>query len=110
MKLNEITATGHTPLLIILMQQLLKKGERIAWSHERGARFAKSDESTAPWWIQKIERKDHPVTNTSPKWLFTYDHGIAIRGVTYSGDNFDNEFELIPGKTKGTWEFRSRVD
>ncbi len=108
MKLSEITDEDSTPLLIILMQQLLKKGDRIAW-------FSDPDKNINPWWIVKIERKVRTVANAPTQWIFTYaKHLDALhvepKQLGYNEAGFENEFELIPSNTKGIWRFRRRPD
>ncbi len=109
MKLNEITGEDSTPLLIILMQQLLKKGERIAWFPTPDEN---EEEEVTPRRIVKIKRKAPLAHNASFQWVFTYagnSNRHAINRIEKEKD-FNDRFELVPSKTRGTWWFRNRIE
>lgn len=105
MKLNEIKDMyDDEPMLITLMRQRLEKGERIA-------RYYRSGDSVKPMWIKSIERLNKSTSGGEEyiEWLFRCNKGNSIDYLNYDDEDFDEKFELLPGKTKGTWQFRRRA-
>lgn len=100
MKLTEIkNALDDEPLLITLMRQRLEKGERIA-------RYYRVGEALKPMWIIYMERGTS--ANKATTWNFHCNKAGGSTWVSYPEEGFDDNFELLPGKTKGAWMFRRR--
>lgn len=108
MKLHEITADDQEPLLITLMRQRLAKGERIA-------RYYRSGDELRPMWVmgmRRVPKGGGPGIEPSVDWVFRCNKGNNIDYLSYDEEDLDN-LELIPGKTKKSWQlrrFRSKVN
>jgi hypothetical protein len=111
MKVNEITGVEDEPLLIALIRQRLNKGERVAIYYRTRGGFS-FNTAVKPMWItgiQHVKQPGGPGIDTSTSWVFRCNKGRGITYQSYDAVDFDDNFELAHGKTKGAWQFRRRA-
>ena len=91
------------PMLIRLIRQRMEKKQKVA-------RYIRSGDRSVPVWMHSFRPDEKTYADGKQKvWTFKGYQGYREIFTSYRDDTFDRDYELIPGKTKNTWQIKRRA-